>query len=208
MPDINPAAPQPFSDSASADAFYGAAYADETKAAPAPPLDSNAAKMWPKDGGDPSKKDHIQLERSEQPAGDEERPEDSEQQLTDEELQDDALARSNHNLAVDLRDEFDTHVGELGIDSTSAQKLYAKMAPVIQAQQAEAMEDCIDRWSDETRAHYGDGLNQALVYANQALHSYEGGKELETFLDKSGLSANKTVLRFLNSVAKKGGGRR
>ena len=187
MSDINPAAPQPFDTGAAARALYGDNPVEEL-----PQLIDESEhpgnKLWAKDVDPGAAKQPPQ-----QPPATPETPAPVEPQQPSEDF----------HVPEDLRTAFDSHTSELGIDGTSAEKLFTKMQPVIEAQQREAVEDQIDKWSDESHEHFGDGLNDALKYAGQALHAHEGGKELEAFLDKSGLSANKTVLLFLNSVAKR-----
>ncbi len=93
---------------------------------------------------------------------------------------------------------------ELNLPQDQAQKMIDKVAPVIQARQAEQIAAVQEQWAETSRADKefgGDGLNENLATAKKALDTF-GTPELRTLLHESGMGNHPEVIRFMVRTGK------
>lgn len=100
--------------------------------------------------------------------------------------------------------EFSEVAKELNLPQDAAQKILDKVAPVIQARQAEAMEAARTEWVNTAKADKefgGDKLAENLAVAKKALDQF-GTPELRTLLNESGLGNHPEVIRMMFRAGK------
>lgn len=100
--------------------------------------------------------------------------------------------------------EFSEVARELNLPQDAAQKILDKVAPVIQARQAEAMEAARAEWVNNAKADKefgGDKLAENLAVAKKALDQF-GTPELRTLLNESGLGNHPEVIRMMFRAGK------
>ena len=93
---------------------------------------------------------------------------------------------------------------ELNLSNEDAQKLLDKVAPVMQARQAEQIEAVKEGWAEAARTDKefgGEKLDQNLAVAKKALDAF-GSPELKALLNESGLGNNPEVIRFMYRAGK------
>jgi len=93
---------------------------------------------------------------------------------------------------------------DLNLSQEDAQKVLDKVAPVIQARQAEQIIAVQTAWADQAKADKefgGDKLQENLAVAKQALDTF-GTPELRTLLNESGMGNHPEVIRFMVRAGK------
>jgi hypothetical protein len=99
---------------------------------------------------------------------------------------------------------FSEAMKELGIPQDKAQATLNKLAPLIAAQQQEAVEAQSQQWADALRNDKmigGTNLDANIAVAKGALEKF-GSPELTTLLNESGLGNNPEMARLLYNVGK------
>jgi hypothetical protein len=93
---------------------------------------------------------------------------------------------------------------ELNLSQEAAQKVLDKVAPVIQARQAEQIEAMRTAWAQSAMADKefgGDKLSENLATAKKALDTF-GTPELRKLLNETGLGNNPEVIRAFYRAGK------
>lgn len=93
---------------------------------------------------------------------------------------------------------------DLNLSQEDAQKVLDKVAPVIQARQAEQITAAQTAWAEQSKADKefgGDKLQENLAVAKQALDTF-GTPELRTLLNESGMGNHPEVIRFMVRAGK------
>lgn len=101
-------------------------------------------------------------------------------------------------------EKFSEVAKELNLSQEAAQKVLDKMAPVIQARQAEQIEAVRKEWGETSAADKefgGEKLAANLDVAKKALDSF-GTPELRALLHESGLGNHPEVIRFMFRAGK------
>lgn len=86
---------------------------------------------------------------------------------------------------------------ELNLPQEAAQKILDKMAPAIQAQQAQAIQAVRESWTEAVKVDKefgGEKLQENMSIAKKALDKF-GTPELRTLLNESGMGDNPEVIR-------------
>jgi hypothetical protein len=109
-------------------------------------------------------------------------------------------------LPVDpkILEQFADVAKELNLPQDQAQKMIDKVAPVIQARQAEQIAAIQAEWADTAKADKefgGDALSENLATAKKALDTF-GTPELRTLLNDSGMGNHPEVIRFMVRTGK------
>ncbi len=93
---------------------------------------------------------------------------------------------------------------ELNLPQDAAQKVLDKVAPVIQARQAEQIEAVRTAWAESAKTDKefgGDKLPENIATAKKALDTF-GSPELKKLLNESGLGNNPEVIRAFYRAGK------
>jgi hypothetical protein len=93
---------------------------------------------------------------------------------------------------------------ELNLTQDAAQKMIDKMAPAMQARQADAMQAAKAKWAEEstTDAEFGgQKLTENVAIADKALTQF-GTPELRTLLKESGLGNHPEIIRAFYRAGK------
>ena len=93
---------------------------------------------------------------------------------------------------------------ELDLPQEAAQKVLDKVAPVIQARQAEQVEKAREEWLGESQSDNefgGENLNANLEVAKTALNAF-GTEPFKQLLSESGLGNHPEVIRFMYRAGK------
>ena len=93
---------------------------------------------------------------------------------------------------------------ELDLPQEAAQKVLDKVAPVIQARQAEQVEKARIEWAEESQSDEefgGENLNANLEVAKSSLKAF-GTDALKSLLQESGLGNHPEVIRFMYRAGK------
>ena len=93
---------------------------------------------------------------------------------------------------------------ELDLPQEAAQKVLDKVAPVIQARQAEQVEKAKEEWLGESQSDKefgGENLNANLDVAKSALNAF-GTEPFKQLLQESGLGNHPEVIRFMYRAGK------
>ena len=93
---------------------------------------------------------------------------------------------------------------ELDLPQEAAQKVLDKVAPVIQARQAEQVEKAREEWLGESQSDDefgGENLNANLEVAKSALNAF-GTDPFKQLLQESGLGNHPEVIRFMYRAGK------
>ena len=136
-----------------------------------------------------------------------------ESETSDSEVPKGAPEKYEFNAQVaDAPDELDPEVltafGEVAKDldlpQEAAQKVLDKVAPVIQARQAQAVEEVKVEWANEAKADQefgGESLAANLEIAKSSLNAF-GTDALKSLLQESGLGNHPEVIRFMYRAGK------
>lgn len=101
-------------------------------------------------------------------------------------------------------EQFSEVARELDLPQDAAQKVLDKMAPVLQARQAEAVEKMRTEWADTAKTDKefgGEKLNENLSVAKKALDQF-ATPELRTLLNETGLGNHPEVIRMFYRAGK------
>ena len=113
---------------------------------------------------------------------------------------------------ADAPDELDPEVltafgevaKELDLPQEAAQKVLDKVAPVMQARQAKAVEDAKTEWANDSKSDQefgGESLEANLEIAKTSLNKF-GTDALKSLLSESGLGNHPEVIRFMYRAGK------
>lgn len=100
--------------------------------------------------------------------------------------------------------QFSEVAKELNLPQDAAQKILDKVAPAIQARQAEAIQAARTEWANTARIDKefgGDKLPENLAVAKKALDTF-GTPELRALLNESGLGNHPEVIRLMYRAGK------
>ena len=117
-----------------------------------------------------------------------------------------------NNKVADAPEELDPEVltafgevaKELDLPQEAAQKVLDKVAPVMQARQAKAVEDAKTEWAQESQSDQefgGENLGVNLETAKTALNAF-GTDSFKQLLSESGLGNHPEVIRFMYRAGK------
>lgn len=93
---------------------------------------------------------------------------------------------------------------ELNLSQDAAQKILSSVAPVIQARQAEAIQEARNAWLSDAKADQefgGEKLAENLSVAKKALDAF-GTPELRSLLNETGLGNHPEMIRVLFRAGK------
>ena len=136
-----------------------------------------------------------------------------ESETSEKEVPEGAPDKYEFNAQVaDAPDELDPEVltafgevaKELDLPQEAAQKVLDKVAPVIQARQAKAVEEVKQEWFNESQSDEefgGENLNSNLEIAKSSLKAF-GTDALKSLLQESGLGNHPEVIRFMYRAGK------
>ena len=117
-----------------------------------------------------------------------------------------------NSKVADAPDELDPEVltafgdvaKELNLPQDAAQKVLDKVAPVIQARQAKAIEETQVEWANQSKSDEefgGESLTDNLNVAKASLDTF-GTKALKSLLQETGLGNHPEVIRFMYRAGK------
>ena len=117
-----------------------------------------------------------------------------------------------NNKVADAPEELDPEVltafgevaKELDLPQEAAQKVLDKVAPVMQARQAQQVENAKTEWAENSQSDKefgGENLNANLEIAKSALNAF-GTDPLKQLLSESGLGNHPEVIRFMYRAGK------
>jgi len=117
-----------------------------------------------------------------------------------------------NNKVADAPDELDPEVltafgdvaKELNLPQDAAQKVLDKVAPVIQARQAKAIEETKVDWANQSKSDQefgGESLTDNLNVAKASLDTF-GTDALKSLLQETGLGNHPEVIRFMYRAGK------
>jgi len=101
-------------------------------------------------------------------------------------------------------DAFSEIAKDLDMPQDAAQKMIDKVAPVMQARQAEQIAAVREEWAESSKADKeigGDKLNENLATAKKAMDTF-GTPELKELLNKSGLGNHPEIIRAFYRAGK------
>ena len=136
-----------------------------------------------------------------------------ESETSDQETKEGAPDKYEFNAKVaDAPEELDPEVltafgevaKELDLPQEAAQKVLDKVAPVMQARQAKAVEDVKTEWAQESQSDQefgGESLSVNLETAKTALNAF-GTESFKQLLSESGLGNHPEVIRFMYRAGK------
>lgn len=107
-------------------------------------------------------------------------------------------------IDAQVLEQFAEVAKELNLPQGQAQKMIDKVAPVIQARQAEQIAAIQAEWADTSKADKefgGDALTENLATAKKALDTF-GTPELRTLLHDSGMGNHPEIIRFMVRTGK------
>ena len=99
---------------------------------------------------------------------------------------------------------FSEFAKEVGLSQEAAQKMIDKMAPAMQARQAEAFQATRESWGESSKADKefgGEKLTENLAVAKKAMDAF-GTPELRTLLNESGLGNHPEIIRAFYRAGK------
>lgn len=99
---------------------------------------------------------------------------------------------------------FSEFAKDAGLTQEAAQSLMNKLAPAMQARQAQVLETAKANWASEAKADKefgGDAFEQNLAVAKKAIDAF-GSPELRTLLNESGLGNNPEIIRAFYRAGK------
>ena len=116
----------------------------------------------------------------------------------------DKVADAPEVLDPDVLTAFGEVAKELDLPQEAAQKVLDKVAPVIQARQAEVAEQARIDWAESSKSDDefgGENLNANLEVAKTALNAF-GTDPFKQLLSESGLGNHPEVIRFMYRAGK------
>jgi len=99
---------------------------------------------------------------------------------------------------------FSEFAKEAGLSQEAAQKMIDKMAPAMQARQAESLNAIRESWGESSKADKefgGDKLTENLAVAKKAMDAF-GTPELRSLLNESGLGNHPEIIRAFYRAGK------
>ena len=114
------------------------------------------------------------------------------------------VADAPHELDSEVLTAFGDVAKELNLPQEAAQKVLDKVAPVIQARQAKALEDAKAGWVKDSQADEefgGENLNDNLEVAKTALDAF-GNDALKSLLVETGFGNHPEIIRFMYRAGK------
>ena len=116
----------------------------------------------------------------------------------------DKVADAPEVLDPEVLTAFGEVAKELNLPQDAAQKVLDKVAPVIQAKQAQVVEQVRTEWANEAKADQefgGESLDANLEIAKSSLNAF-GTDALKSLLQESGLGNHPEVIRFMYRAGK------
>ena len=116
----------------------------------------------------------------------------------------DKVADAPEVLDPDVLTAFGEVAKELDLPQKAAQKVLDKVAPVIQARQAEQVEKARVEWAEDSKSDEefgGETFNANLEVAKTALNAF-GTDPFKQLLSESGLGNHPEVIRFMYRAGK------
>ena len=116
----------------------------------------------------------------------------------------DKVADAPEVLDPEVLTAFGEVAKELDLPQEAAQKVLDKVAPVMQARQAKAVEDAKTEWAQESQSDQefgGESLGVNLETAKTALNAF-GTDSFKQLLSESGLGNHPEVIRFMYRAGK------
>jgi hypothetical protein len=116
----------------------------------------------------------------------------------------DFKAPEGKDFDANVLDAFAAGAKEANLTQEAAQKLLDKVAPVMQARQAEQVEAIRKEWLDSSTADKefgGEKIKENLSQAKKALDSF-ASPALRTLLEDTGLGNHPEVIRFMYRAGK------
>ena len=114
------------------------------------------------------------------------------------------VADAPHVLDPEVLTAFGEVAKDLDLTQEAAQKVLDKVAPVIQAKQAQVVEQVRTEWANEAKADQefgGESLDANLEIAKSSLNAF-GTDALKSLLQESGLGNHPEVIRFMYRAGK------
>ena len=114
------------------------------------------------------------------------------------------VADAPEELDPEVLTAFGDVAKELDLPQEAAQKVLDKVAPVMQARQAKAVEDAKTEWANDSKADQefgGESLEANLEIAKTSLNKF-GTDALKSLLSESGLGNHPEVIRFMYRAGK------
>jgi len=114
------------------------------------------------------------------------------------------VADAPEELDPEVLTAFGDVAKELNLPQEAAQKVLDKVAPVIQAKQAKAIEQTKVEWANQSKSDQefgGESLSDNLDVAKASLDTF-GTDALKSLLQESGLGNHPEVIRFMYRAGK------
>ena len=114
------------------------------------------------------------------------------------------VAAAPEELDPEVLTAFGDVAKELNLPQEAAQKVLDKVAPVMQARQAKAVEDAKTEWANDSKSDQefgGESLEANLEIAKTSLNKF-GTDALKSLLSESGLGNHPEVIRFMYRAGK------
>jgi len=114
------------------------------------------------------------------------------------------VADAPEELDPEVLTAFGDVAKELNLPQEAAQKVLDKVAPVIQAKQAKAIEETKVEWANQSKSDQefgGESLSDNLDVAKASLDTF-GTDALKSLLQESGLGNHPEVIRFMYRAGK------
>ena len=114
------------------------------------------------------------------------------------------VADAPEELDSEVLTAFGEVAKELDLPQEAAQKVLDKVAPVMQARQAQVVEEVKAEWASEAKTDQefgGEGLDANLEIAKASLNAF-GTDALKSLLSESGLGNHPEIIRFMYRAGK------
>ena len=114
------------------------------------------------------------------------------------------MADAPEELDPEVLTAFGDVAKELNLPQEAAQKVLDKVAPVIQARQAKAIEQTKVEWANQSKSDQefgGESLTDNLDVAKTSLDTF-GTDALKSLLQETGLGNHPEVIRFMYRAGK------
>ena len=114
------------------------------------------------------------------------------------------VADAPEELDSEVLNAFGEVAKELDLSQEAAQKVLNKVAPVMQARQAQIVEEAMQEWANNSKSDKefgGEQLDANLEIAKSSLNAF-GTDALKSLLQESGLGNHPEVIRFMYRAGK------
>jgi len=114
------------------------------------------------------------------------------------------VADAPEELDSEVLNAFGEVAKELDLSQEAAQKVLNKVAPVMQARQAQVVEEAMQEWANNSKSDKefgGEQLDANLEIAKSSLNAF-GTDALKSLLQESGLGNHPEVIRFMYRAGK------